>query len=337
MKAAVYVAPGTIEIQDYPPTECGDGLILRTRAAGVCGTDLKAFRGMRPGFEPPMVLGHEFAGDVLETAIPGYELGERIGAAPYAGCGECAACLSEREELCRAKVFMSGGSFAEEVRLPAALVRKTAWKLPADLSYEEAALAEPLACCILALRACRWQAGWTVLIAGAGFMGLLHLLLAKTWGARTILVSEPDTGRRQRAQVLGARVFDPSTGGDLGAWARAETEGQGPDVVVAAVGSAEVVQSVYDCAAPGGVVHVFGGLPQDAKLSLSAYNVHYREVSLVGTSGFRSVDYRLAAQLVARRAVDVRSLITARLPLSEARTALAHAGDLDSLKVILLP
>lgn len=337
MKAAVYTGPGVIEFQDYPNPDAGDGLLLRVKACGVCATDVKAFLGRRHGMKPPMILGHEFAGEVEQSKVPGFEVGDRVAAAPYAGCGECKLCLSGHEELCSRKVFLSSGAFAERVSIPVALVRKTAWKIPEDVSWEEAVLAEPLACCILALSACRWKPGQTLMLVGAGMMGMLLVELARAWGATRILVSEPDAKRRELATELGSQVFDPSGGEDVCAWAREQTEDAGPDVVIAAVGNARVVESVIDCAAPGGVVHMFGGLPRDTMLSVSAFTIHYREVSLIGTSGYRTVDYRLAAEMIANHAVDLRPLISARFPLEKAREALDLASSLGSLKVMLIP
>jgi len=337
MKAAVYTSPGVIEFQDYPDPEAGDGLLLRVKACGVCATDVKAFLGHRHGMKPPTILGHEFAGEVEQSGVPGFEVGDRVAAAPYAGCGECQLCLSGHEELCSRKVFISSGAFAERVSIPAALVRKTGWKIPEDVSWEEAVLAEPLACCILALSACRWKPGQSLMLVGAGVMGMLLVELARAWGATRILVSEPDAKRRELAAELGSQVFDPIEGGDVCAWAREQTDGAGPDVVIAAVGNARVVESVIDCAAPGGVVHMFGGVPRDTMLSVSAFTIHYREVSLIGTSGFRTVDYRLASEMIANHTVDLKPLISARFPLAKAKEAVDLASSLGSLKVMLLP
>jgi L-iditol 2-dehydrogenase len=336
LKAAVFSAPNTITYDNnYPEPHSAEGLLLRIHASGICGTDIKALSGTRPGMQPPMVLGHELAGEVLESALPDFKIGDRISVAPYAGCGTCRFCLSGREDQCRNKTFLSGGAFAEKVAVPALLAAKTAWKIPADVSYEEAALAEPLACVVFSLKTCRWEPGWSILVVGGGFMGLLHVLLASAWGAAKVLVTEPNPARRALAEQLGAVTHDPAVDGDLAQWAAAQTGGLGPHVVITAVGVPEVVESVISTARPGGVVHLFGGLPKDKDLLVSAYAIHYQSISLVGTSGFRTADYRLAADMIAHQKVNLTPLITTRLPLDKAKEGFDQAKSGQAVKVLL--
>jgi len=336
MKAAVFTAPNTIEFQsNYPEPVLSDGFILRVRASGVCATDIKALSGTRPGMKPPMILGHELSGEILESSMSEFKIGERISIAPYAGCGICDFCLEDRDDLCLNKSFLPNGAFAEKVSVPKSLALKTAWKIPENVSFEEAAMAEPLACVILSLNACRWKPGWSILVVGAGFMGLLHVLVASAWGATKILVAEPNPSRRETAKKIGAVTLDPSENINLKEWATAETNGGGPHVVVTAVGSPEVVESVVDVAKPGGVVHIFGGLPKDRNLSISSYTVHYKSVSLVGTSGFRTRDYRQATQMISDHLVDLKSLISTSFTLEQSSEAFKKAMLGDSIKVIV--
>ena len=338
MKAAVFTAPGVIEYNlNYPDPQNEDGIVLQTKACGICGTDIKALAGNRPGMEPPMILGHEFSGFVIESKIDAFKVGDRVSAAPYAGCGICDSCLNNHEELCKNKIFSPAGCFAERVAIPANLAQKTGWKIPMNVSWDEAAMAEPLACVILSLRSCHWEPGWSILIVGGGFMGLLHIAVAKAWGANKILVSEPNAIRRSTAESMGAITFDPQTGGDLKEWSFKNTDGRGPNVVVTPIAIPEVVESAIECAAPGGFVHVFGGLPKTAKLSVSAYSIHYKEISLLGTSGFRTTDYRMAAEMIANKKIDLSNLISQRFTLEETSEAFKSAKDQNNLKIIINP
>jgi len=338
MKAAVFTAPGVIEYNpNYPEPLLGDGIILQVRAGGICGTDIKALAGNRPGMQPPMILGHEFSGLVIESKLSDFQVGDRISVAPYAGCGICDFCLNDREELCKDKFGTAGGCFAEKVAIPATLVKKTAWHIPDGVSWDEAALAEPLACVILSMRSCHWEPGWSILVVGGGFMGLLHVLLAKAWGANKILLSEPNPKRRKIGEALGAEAIDPQENPDVCKWASEKTNGHGPNVVVTPVGIPGVVESVIDCAAQGGYVHIFGGLPKDKKLSVSAYTIHYKEVSLIGTSGFRTKDYRLAASMIANHQIALTDLISKRYPLENAKEAFNSAQSQENLKIIINP
>jgi L-iditol 2-dehydrogenase len=338
MKAAVFTAPGVIEYRtDYPDPQIEDGIVLQTKACGICGTDIKALAGNRPGMEPPMILGHEFSGIVIESKLADFKVGDRVSAAPYAGCGVCEYCLSDREELCKNKYFTPEGCFAEKVAIPASLAVKTGWHIPQDVSLSEAALAEPLACVILSLRACRWEPGTSILVVGGGFMGLLHVALAKAWGANKILLSEPNPKRRVVAEALGANVFDPQSQSDLQEWSKKSTNGYGPKIVVTPVAIPEVVEAAVDCAAPGGCVHVFGGLPKTAKLTISAYSVHYKEISILGTSGFRTKDYQMAAEMIANHRIDLSNLISKQFSLADTAAAFASAHDQDNLKIVINP
>lgn len=336
MKAAVFVAPNSIQFEsDYPDPDLNEGFILNIKASGICMTDIKALTGTRPGMKPPMILGHEFAGEIIESTMKSIQFGERISVAPYAGCGICQFCLNDREDLCKNKVFLSGGAFAEKVAVPSLLAEKTAWMIPEGVEYEEAALAEPLACAVLSMRSCRWQPGWNILVVGAGFMGLLHVLLASAWGANNILVSEPNPHRRSLASQLGATVFNPSDGNNLEEWIKIKTGEVGPHVVITAVGVPEVVESVIDIARPGGVVHVFGGLPKDKKLAVSSYTIHYKSVSLIGTSGYRTKDYKLASDMIANRKINLKPLITDIFPLERTAEAFGKAKEMQSIKVVI--
>lgn len=338
MKAAVFTKPGSIEyFQDYPDPKNSDGLLLDMKACGICGTDIKALTGSRPGMKPPMILGHEYSGVVVDSKLGEFKVGDRISAAPYAGCGTCYYCINDHEELCKDKFFTPDGCFAEKIAIPASLAQKTAWHVPADVSWDEAALAEPLACVILSLRSCHWEPGWSILIVGGGFMGQLHVALAKAWGASKILLSEPNLKRRKIAEKAGAMVFDPAGGGDLAKWASEMTGGHGPNVVVVAVALPNVAESAIDCAAPGGYVHLFGGLPKTVNLSISSYAIHYKEISLLGTSGFRTKDYRLASEMISNHRIDFSDLISKRYSLENTMEAFTDALDKDNLKIIINP
>ncbi|MGD0708684.1 MAG: alcohol dehydrogenase catalytic domain-containing protein [Anaerolineaceae bacterium] len=338
MKAAVFTAPGMIEYNpNYPDPTVGDGIILQVKAGGICGTDIKALAGHRPGMNPPMILGHEFSGQVIESHMDEYKIGDRISVAPYAGCGICDLCLNDREELCKNKFGTPSGCFSEKIAIPASLAKKTAWHVPDGVGWDEAALAEPLACVVLSLRSCHLEPGNSILVVGGGFMGLLHVVLAKAWGANKILLSEPNPTRRKVAEALGATTIDPTANPDMCKWSSDMTNGRGPNIVVTPVGIPEVVESAIDCAAQGGYVHMFGGLPKDKKISVSAYTIHYKEVSLIGTSGFRTKDYRLAADMIANRKVVLTDLISKRYSLENAKEAFNSAQDQNNLKIIINP
>jgi L-iditol 2-dehydrogenase len=198
-------------------------------------------------------------------------------------------------------------------------------------------MAEPLACVTFSLKTCRWEPGWSILVIGGGIMGMLHVLLAQAWGASKVLVSEPNPIRRELAQRLGAETHDPSRDGDVAKWAADRTNGLGPHVNITAIAIPEVVSSVINAARPGGVVHVFGGLPKDQSISVPSYAIHYKSISLVGTSGFRTRDYKLAADMIASGRIDLKPMISTQYPLTEAQKAFDMAKSGEAMKVVILP
>jgi L-iditol 2-dehydrogenase len=337
MRAAVYTEPRKIVLDaNYPDPEMGDGVMIRVRASGVCATDIKAFKGLRFGMEPPMILGHEFAGEVLVSSMDDYKIGERVSAAPYAGCGFCNYCLDDHEELCQDKDFTTNGCFAEKLFIPRDLMYKTGWKIKSDVHYQAAALAEPLACVILSLESCHWQPGWTIMVVGGGFMGILHVILAKAWGATKILLSEPNAKRRAFAEKLGAIVCDPSEGESLGDFARKNIDGLGPHVVIASIANEQVVESAFDCPRAGGYYHMFGGLPKQSTITIPSFLTHYKEVALVGTSGFRTKDYRLASRLINEKRIDLEPVLSSLFRLDQVGEAIEQVEQQTILKAMIV-
>jgi L-iditol 2-dehydrogenase len=335
MKAALYTAPYTIEVrEDFPEPEFTEGLLVHVKTTGFCSTDVKIIKGIYPNIQSPYIFGHEFAGEVVKSTLDQFKPGDRVSVAPFCGCGYCTNCLSGHEQLCKKRTFFSSGTTAEYITISPHLAMKTGWVLPDDISWDEAAMCEPLACVILSLRSCGFQPGESVLVLGAGIMGQMHVLLAKSWGASYVLVSETSEVRRAMAKELGAAVIDPITGEDVGEWARSIC-GEGPDVIIAAAGTGQIAEAAIKAAGLNSRIHLFGGMPRETIISIPAYDVHYKHVKLLGTSGFRSVDYRVAAEMIKGHAIDLRKLITHHYPVDAAMEAFEMAQRSEALKVML--
>jgi L-iditol 2-dehydrogenase len=203
-----------------------------------------------------------------------------------------------------------------------------------DVDWEEGAMAEPLACVILALRKTGFVPGESVLVLGAGFMGMLNVILAKSWGASRVMVSEPSQFRRDMALKFGADVIDPTTGEDVGEWARSLV-GEGPDVIIAAAGAKEIADAAFKAAGLGSRIHLFGGMPTGTMMDVSADQIHYKRVTLLGTSGFRSIDVQTAGDMINGHSIDVKPLVTDRYSVEEAQVAFEKAQDPNALKVMM--
>jgi L-iditol 2-dehydrogenase len=335
MKAAVYTAPYQIEIRgDIPEPDFSEGLLVHVKTTGFCSTDVKIIKGLYPNSKVPYIFGHEFSGEVVRSTLDQFKAGDRISVAPFCGCGYCSYCLTGNEQLCKKRTLFSSGTTAEYVTISPHLSKKTGWVLPDDISWDEGTLCEPLACVILSLRSCNFRPGDSVLVLGSGVMGLLHVLLAQVWGASHIMVSEPSDIRRNLAEKLGAEVINPTTGADVGEWAR-ERCGEGPDIIIAAAGTKLIADAAIQAAGINSRIHLFGGMPGDTMITIPAYDIHYKRVTLLGTSGFRSEDYRTAAELIKSHTIDIRKLITHHFPVDDAMEAFEMAQRPEALKVML--
>ncbi len=194
MKAAVVHGKDDIRIEEYETPTAGEGeIVVKTKVAGICATDIKTLLGQGLPKDLPTILGHEVVGEVYEigTDVSGYQVGDRVAVYPIAVCGDCFFCNKGQHNLCEKEFGLAHGiegGFAEFVRLPKEIVNIGVVKLPDDLSFEKAVLTEPLSCVYASLKACRVDPDTYVVILGAGPMGLMHLKMCKWAGAKVISV-----------------------------------------------------------------------------------------------------------------------------------------------------
>ena len=345
MRAVVLYGPNDLRYEEVPTPAAGPGeVLIRTRAAAVCGTDLRIVDGTKTrGVRLPGIIGHEIAGDVAEVGegVTGLAVGDRVGVTPIVSCGRCYYCLHGLENVCddmTAFGYDLHGGFAEYVLVPArAVAAGNVFHLPANVSYEEGCLAEPLACCINGAEKVRLALGQTVLIAGAGPIGLMHLQLARAAGASEVIVSEPQAHRRRFAREMGATaVVDPTTGGLPGVVAE-RTGGLGVHAAIMAIGAAPIVDEIFALVRKGGFVNLFAGFPGKGEATVTANLVHYNELNVVGTSSSARRHYRRALELIGAGTVDLRRLVTSVHPLAEAGEAVATARRGDGLRALVRP
>lgn len=338
MKVAVYYGPGRIEVEEWPVPRVGDhDILVKVRVTVVCGTDVKTFRRGHPLFRPPVVLGHEFAGEVVETGkeVREAKVGERVTIAPFISDDTCFYCRAGFKELCPSKRYLSNGTFGEYVKIDDDYAKTGLVRLAPDVSWEEGALTEPIACVVNAITDLVIRPGDTVAVVGAGPMGLLNALVARSRGAERVVVLEINERRRQVAAALGFATVDPHAE-DGAAAVKALTEGRGADEVILAVGSSALIPGAMSLARPGGRVMLFGGFPQIEEAKIDPNLIHYQQITLLGSSGFTPDDFAEAGRLTNTRAFDLRSLVTHRYRIDEIREALAVAGSPDSLKVAIV-
>lgn len=343
MKAALLTAPNSLLLTDIPvpTTEPGD-VLIRVRAATVCGTDIRIFRGRKTaGVRYPSVLGHEFAGEIIDAGgNTGLEAGERVALCPAISCGQCALCKSGRENLCSNGVAIGyeiDGAFAEIIRIPASAVKSgNIRKLPENMSFAEAALAEPLACVLNGQQKVGLTGGDVVLILGAGPIGLLHVRLARLQGAAKVIVSDPNAHRREAALASGADVtIDPTTE-DVAARVREETDDEGASVVICAIGVPALARQATDLVAYGGRISLFAGFSKGETAEMDVNAIHYNEITVTGAFGLSRRDYDRAFDMIASNRLDVKPLITHRYGLDSVLEAFEAAEGGGAIKVAVI-
>jgi len=341
MKVGVYHGPGDIRIEDRERPRPGPGeILLRVRACGLCGTDVAKYRLCL--VKPPAVLGHEVAGEVVEVGpdVEHVAVGERIVVPHHMPCFTCLYCRHGNYSNCaafRPNQFIPGG-FAEYIRVGAPSVRAGVFKIPDNLSDDAAALAESLACCLRALKRSHFRAGDSLAVVGCGPVGLMHLMLARSFGAGVLIGVDVVPERLEAARRFGADATINAKDGNAQAQACAVTDGAGPDQVIVAAGNTAAVELGLRLARRGGTVNVFAECPPGSSVTLDPNRVYHAEVSLIGTYSSSPAEMAEALSLLARGRIDVEALITHRLPLARLQEGfhLATAGR-EALKIVIHP
>lgn len=327
MKAVQLHGPGDLRLDEIEVPQPREGeLCVRVHRCGICGTDLHIVQGNFPTPNLPLVLGHEFSGTVsaVGTGVVWPALGSRVVVDINVACGQCYYCRRGQKLFCptiaQLGVHRAGG-LAEYVVVPAA----NTYVLPDSLSLDVAAYVEPLACGIHGQDRVGIRAGDTVLILGAGPMGLAHIVLSRLAGASRVFVSELDPKRIERAERAGAtRMFDPSSV-DLSSAIDEATDSIGPDVVIEAVGSIPTYETALDLVRNGGKILAYGAAPATATMQLRPFTVYAKELTIVGSYAGTYDTWPRAIDLLTAERFDPGLIVDSVRPLSEA------VGAIDGL------
>lgn len=342
MIASLLLEPGRLELRDIEIPEPGPGeVVVRVRTALTCGTDLKAFRRGHPKMTIPGPFGHEFSGDVhaVGEGVTKFQAGDQIMTAPSAPCGECIYCKKGQENLCKTVMDeMVWGAFAEYVCMPAHVVNKNMYLKPEHLSYEEAAMLEPLSCVVYGMDQVEVKPDDSVLIIGAGAIGLMHVMVARALGAEQVIVAGKRENRLKLAAALGAdTVIDVETENTFDR-VKELTNGLGADIVIECTGQLAVWEETPDLARPGGSVILFGGLPSGTKATFDTSRIHYDQITLKGVFHYTRSAVKKAYQLLSDKQVTVSGLISGTYSLNDLRHVfedLLHQGK--GIKFAVVP
>lgn len=343
MKAAIYDGGDGVHVREVKTPEPGPGeVLLRVDANTICGTDLRIAGGLK-SVTPPVVLGHELAGTVVASRAATSDLAEgtRVGMTPSISCGSCPPCLAGQFNLCLAVRILGhdvDGGMAEYFLAPAKAVQAgNLVPAPSDLPPEAVALAEPLSCVLHGQEMLGMGVTDVVLVIGGGAIGQLHAQLAKAHGVSTVIVSEPSPSRRELALRLGADIVLDPVNEDMAEVVDEATAGRGADVVVVCTGVPALVDQALKATALRGRVSLFAGFPKTEFAQIDPNLIHYRELTVHGSSNSTPADYARAMTLIASGRVDVTSLVTHRIPLDNVDEALALAANAEAVKVALVP
>jgi L-iditol 2-dehydrogenase len=341
MKAAVVHGKNDIRVEEYPTPKAAAGeMVVKVKASGICATDIKTLLGQGLPKNLPTILGHEVVGEVHQMGadVTGFVQGERVAVYPIAVCGECYYCKRGRHNLCEQEFGLGhgiDGGFAEYVRLPSQILRAGGVvKIPVDLSYDKAVMSEPLSCGLAALRANRVQPGDTVLVIGAGPMGLIHLKVNKWAGAKVIMVDLLDR-RLQVAEKMGADACINSGESDVGTEVSRLTGNAGAEVVITSLGIPAVIEQSLKLVRKGGTVNIFGGPPAGQLISVDPRWLHYFEINLTGTFAATPDDFRQALSLIAGGDIIMDDLISDRFILDNMLDAVERAKNQEMIRAIV--
>ncbi len=328
------------EVSEIPVPALGSGeLLIEMKACGLCGTDIEKLLGHYTAAMP--VLGHEAVGVVAAVGegVTGLNEGDRVFPHHHVPCHECHYCTNGSETMCqRYKTSnLDPGGFSEFFRVPAWNVSKGGvLPLPDQIAFEEASLIEPVACCIRALERCGVNPGDSVLVVGAGPVGMAHALLLISRKVR-VTISDISEGRLRFAEGTKVDLVLDSGKQDVPTAVRRQTAGRGADLAIAASGNLSAIVQALQSVRKGGKVCLFGVPAAGSVLDYDISEVFNSEISIISNYGATEKDTASALDVIARRKVDFRPLITHRFPISEFDRGVETAVSGKGLKVLITP
>jgi L-iditol 2-dehydrogenase len=339
MKVAKYYSRDDVRLEEMPLPEIGAGEILvQVKACGLCGSDLMEWYTKE---KAPAVLGHEPAGVVVQAGkgVEAFAAGDRVFVHHHVPCFTCHYCTRGAYTLCETfkATHLDPGGFAEYVRVPALNVERDVLQIPPDMPFDQATMIEPLATCIRGIARANIQTGDTVAVIGAGVTGLLHLQLARLYGAGRVVVTDFADFRLDAARQLGAD-FAVDARQDILAALKEVNEGRGADVVIVTAGSIGAMEQGMALADGGATVLLFAPSPPEATLPVSPYRLLFSEITIVSSYSCAPVETRQALKLIRGGRIQVGELITHHFGLAEVGKAIhlaAQAGE--SLKIVITP
>jgi L-iditol 2-dehydrogenase len=343
MTAAVLYGKEDVKIEQVPIPGVEDGeVLIKVQVALTCGTDLKVYRR---GYHarmivPPALFGHELAGNIEDVGagVRSFRKGQRVVALNSAPCQACFYCSRHQENLCEDLLF-NNGAYAEYIKVPKRIVETNMLAIPNNVTYQEAAMVEPLACVLRGLHETNVEIGDTVAVIGGGPIGLMFVQVAKLIGCKVISIvkrdSQVDAVKRMGADTVVqiTKVSDPVEA------VRSLTDARrGADVVIEAVGRPEAWEQSIEMVRRGGTVNLFGGCASGTTVQLDTNRLHYSEVTLKATFHHTPETVRKAFALICEKKIRSTDYITGEAPLSRLQQVLRHMMNRNGdIKTAIIP
>jgi L-iditol 2-dehydrogenase len=345
MLAAVWHGPGEenfkLEYVDRPSVGSTD-ILVKVKSCCFGAVQMRAIRTGHPKFTPPVIgaMGRTVSGDIAEVGdnvdTENIEKGMRVAINPEAVCHKCYFCRIGEYPHCEDIETYYPGGLAEYILVPKRLLPGVL-KIPKNVSYEEASYTEILACCIYGIMRSNLKIGDTIVIIGAGNVGLTWVQLAKMKGASKIISMDVFDERLELASKLGATDTINVGNTNIIKEIKSLTEGRGADVVVEAVGSAKTYKQALHLVRPGGNVIGFGGCPPGSKVMVDPNLIHYKSIKFIGHYHYTPDLFHRALQLIINQQVDLKPIITNRIPLAKIHEAIKIYGRPDVLTIFINP
>ena len=338
MKAALLTAPYQIGLQEVEKPRLGSyDVLIKVQCVGICGSDLHTYRGTHPFRKPPVILGHEMAGEVVEVAedVSLFKKGDRVSVEPQTYCHHCPSCYQGNYNLCMNKRILGTtpwpGAFAEYVVIPEDKV----YLLPDGLSFEEGAMVEPLAVGIRAAQMAQPRIGDTVIIMGSGTIGLATLVSLKEAGVTRTIATDVEDFNLAKAKELGAWTSVNVGRESLEEKVKEWTKGEGVDAAVIAVGVPSLIDESLGLVRKKGRVVLVALF--DDKATIDAFKIVSTEAEVVGSWVYTGREFQAAIDLMSQGRIETNSFITHRWPIERAGEALdlVDRRTEDLIKIVL--
>jgi L-iditol 2-dehydrogenase len=345
MLAYVYDENKKMALKDIPfPEKKSKNCIIKVNAASICGTDIRTYRFGSNKINPPRVIGHEVVGEVIYAGetIKNVLVGERIQVVPAIGCGKCRLCLKGHTNLCnelKTIGFQYDGAFAEYMEVPSDLIKQGNFnKLNNQISDEEAVLAEPIACVVNSHEFLNIDSDSTVAIFGSGFIGSMHIELAKLKGAKKIIMIEVNQSRIEKCKQYNPdiEVINPIKE-NLYELINKITDGYGADVTIVACSVGSAQSDAMKITGKLGRISLFGGLPAESTGFIDSNVIHYKEVSVYGVHASTAKQNRLALEYIIEGKLNVKKYIHNIFKLSDIKNAFESLKNEEIIKAIVKP